>query len=147
MGGWDATTSPVTSAASCRRKRGPPGLAPRGEHAEDIAQSLADVLQVGSRTRRKGQRILLFVGLDFSPQVLACARDGESFFVEQLFDAQNAFDVLAAIHALASAALYRLELGKLGFPEAQDVSGQVAETGNFSDAEIEFFRNQHLGGC
>ncbi len=78
--------------------------------------------------------------------MLTRAGDGESFFVKQLLDAQHAFDVLAPIHALAGAALHRLELRELGFPETQHVGRQMAQTGNFSDAEIELFRNQNIGG-
>ena len=103
------------------------------------------MLQIGSRARRKGQRILLFVGLDLGPQVLTRTGDGKSFLVEQLLDAQNALDILAAIHALTRTALHRLELGKLSFPEAQNVGRQVAQARNFSNAEIELFRNQHIG--
>ena len=55
------------------------------------------------------------------------------------------FDVLTPIHALAGAALYRLELRKLGLPEAQHVGRQLAQAGNFSDTKIEFLRNQDIG--
>ena len=69
----------------------------------------------------EGQRGLLLVGLVLHSQVLAGAGDGETFLVKQFLDAQHAFDVLVAVHALAGAALDRLQVGELGFPEAQDV--------------------------
>src|SRR5438270_13037250 len=115
------------------------------EHGKNVPESLANVLQIGTGARGERQRILLFVDFDLRPQVLTCAGDGESLLVEQLLDAQNALDVLAAIHTLAGTALYRLELGELSFPKAQNVSRQVAQAGNFSNAEIELFRNQHIG--
>ena len=76
--------------------------------------------------------------------MLPRAGNGESLLVQQLLDPQYAFDVLTAIHALAGAALHRLELGKFGFPEAQHVGWQLAQPGNFSNAEVEFFRNQYI---
>jgi len=41
----------------------------------------------------------------------------ESLFVEELLDAQNTFHVASAVHALAGAAFYRLQLRELAFPE------------------------------
>src|SRR5882762_8466134 len=74
--------------------------------------------------------------------MLACARDGVSLFVKQALDAHHALDVALAIHALTGAALHGLELGKLGFPEAQDVGREAAEAGHFTDAEIQLLRDQ-----
>src|SRR5215472_7694101 len=73
--------------------------------------------------------------------MLARASDGESFFVEQLLDAQHVLDVFAAIHALSGIAFDRFQQGEFSFPEAQDVGGQAAELGDFADAEVELFRN------
>ena len=100
------------------------------------------MLQFGGGASGEGDGGLRFVGLDFGAQLLACAGDGESFFVKQLLDAENAFDVAAAIHALAGAAFDGLELGELCFPEAEHVGGQAAEGGDFADAEVEFVGDQ-----
>jgi hypothetical protein len=51
-----------------------------------------------------------------------------------------------AIHALAGAALDRLEMGKLGLPKAQNVGRQAAELGDLSDAKIKLIRDDHVGG-
>jgi hypothetical protein len=72
------------------------------------------------------------------------AIDGESLFVEQLLDAQHAFHIAAAVHALSGAAFYRLELGKFAFPEAQYIGRQPAQRGDFADAEIKFVGDEYF---
>src|SRR6185312_16322342 len=76
--------------------------------------------------------------------MLARPGNGESFFVKQFLNAQNAFNVLAAIHSLAGAALNRLELWELGLPKAQHIRRQMAKRGNFSDAKIKALGNFHF---
>src|SRR5436305_2621831 len=92
-----------------------------GEHGEYFAQPLVDVFEIGRGISGKWQRGLLLIRLDFGAQLLSRSRDSESFFVKQLLDAQHAFHILATIHALTGVALDRLELRKLGLPEAQHV--------------------------
>jgi hypothetical protein len=104
------------------------------------------MFDIGSGWRRKRQGRLRFVGFHFRPQVLARSGDREAFLVEKLFDMQNVLDVFAAVHALSGAALYRLELGKFGFPEAQNVRRQMTETGNFTDTKIKFVGDQYVTG-
>jgi len=53
--------------------------------------------------------------------MLARAGNGESFLVEKFFYAQHIFHIFVAIHALSGAAFHRFELGKLSFPETQDM--------------------------
>src|SRR5438270_9824748 len=83
-----------------------------------------------------------FVRFDFCAQMLACAGDGESLIIEQLFDAQNVFDVALAVHTLAGAALDWLQLWEFRFPEPQHVGGQVAQRCHFADAKIKFVRDE-----
>ena len=77
---------------------------------------------------------------------LARAGNGVALVVEQALDAQRHFDVAAAVETLAGAALVGLELGKLALPEAQDVGWNVAEFGDFADAEVELVRDVRPGG-
>ena len=112
------------------------------EDVQNFVQALADVLQFGGGVHGKRNGRLSLVGFDFRAQLLTGAGDGESFFVEQLLDVQDALDVASSIHALAGAAFDWFELGEFGFPEAEHVGGQAAEGGDFADAEIEFVGDQ-----
>src|SRR5258708_10644878 len=94
--------------------------------------------------RRKWDGSLCLVGLRFRTKLLARARDGDSLFVKQLLDAYDAFHIAPAIHALPGAALYWLQLRKLGLPKAQHIGGQLAQGGYFSDAEIELVGDEDL---
>lgn len=68
---------------------------------------------------------------------LAGAGDGESLLVQEALDLEDKFDVAAAVKALAGAALVGLELGELGFPEAEDVGLDGANAGDVADFEVE----------
>lgn len=105
---------------------------------------MSKALQLIGRVAGKWQRRLVFFHFEIGPQLLAGAGDGETFFIQELFDLKNGFDILATVHALAGAALDRLELRKLSFPEAKHVGGQVAEVRNFADAEVELVWNYDL---
>ena len=120
-------TLPTLHQLSCASRR---------KHGENLAQALADVLYLGSGVRRERDCGLCFVGLSVCAQLLAGAGAGESLLVELLLDAQDAFDVALAVHALTRAALHRLELRELGFPETQDIGRQTAQGGYFADAEV-----------
>src|SRR5437899_4709721 len=111
---------------------------PCRKHGENLAQSLADVLQI--RTRSGGERKwrLLLIAFTLRLQELTGARNGETFLIKKLLNSQNILNVLAAIHPLPSAAFHGLELGELGFPKAQHVGGQVTEASHFADTEISF---------
>ena len=78
--------------------------------------------------------------------MLASARNGVSLFIEQLLDAHDVLDIPAPVHALARAALHRLQLREFRFPETQDIGGKTAESGNLADSEIELLRNLDLAG-
>ena len=77
---------------------------------------------------------------------LAGAGDGVSLVVEKALDSQGHFNVAAAVEALAGAAFVRLELRKLALPEAENVGRDVAEPGDFADAEVELVRDVGPGG-
>src|ERR1035437_8858334 len=85
-------------------------------------------------------------GFEFILEMLACPGYGEALVVEQLLDAQHIFHVTLTIHSLSGAALDRLELRELGFPEAQDVCRETAKAGYFTDAEVELVRDDRIGG-
>jgi hypothetical protein len=112
-----------------------------GKKRQNVAQSLADRTKIRDRMHWEWQRGLLLVTLAFTAQMLPRSRDRESLFVEKLLDAQDAFDILAAIHALAGAALDGLELGKFRLPKTQNVSRKLAEFGHFANAKIQLLRD------
>ena len=59
--------------------------------------------------------------------------DGIAFAIEQAADSPQQFDVVGAIIAATTAALHRLDLGKPGFPEPQDMLWQVEFLGHLTD--------------
>src|ERR1035438_4003354 len=85
-------------------------------------------------------------GFEFILEMLAGPGDGEALVVEQLLDAQHILHVTLTIHSLPSAALDRLELRELRFPEAQHVSRETAKAGDFTDTEVELVRDDRIGG-
>src|SRR5690242_2567788 len=74
----------------------------RREQREDILQALPDTPQLrrGNR-RRERQYVLRTLILDLVLEPFARARNGEALVVKQLLDAQHAFDVPLAVHALS----------------------------------------------
>src|SRR2546427_13167554 len=119
---------------------------PCRKHGEKLAQSLADVLQI--RTRSGGERKwrLLLIAFTLRLQELTGARNGETFLINKLRNSQNILNVLAAIHPLPSAAFHGLELGELGFPKTQHVSWKVTEASHFADTEIKLLRDYNFRG-
>jgi len=91
------------------------------------------------------ERELRFLLLELGLEDLPCSGNGVALVVEQAFDAQCHFDISTAIETLAGTAFVRLELGKLAFPEAQDVGGNVAEFGDVADAKVKLVRNVRPG--
>lgn len=92
----------------------------------------------------EGELGLLVMQLGFED--LAGAGDGVTLFVEERLDAENHFDVAAAVEALTGAAFVRFELREFALPETEDVGWKVAEFGDFADAEVEFVRDFRPGG-
>ena len=104
------------------------------------------MLQLGGGASGEGNGGLRFIGFDFGAKLLAGAGDGESFFVEQLLDAEDALDVAAPIHSLTGAAFDRLELREFRFPEAKHVGRETAQGGDLADAEVELVGDQDFVG-
>ena len=70
--------------------------------------------------------------------------NGETFFIKKLANLKYIAHVAPPVHALSGAALDRLQLGELGFPEAQHVRRQMAEASDLADAEIEFVGDDNV---
>ena len=98
---------------------------------------------ISCRAFGEWKSLLRFAALSFDAKLLARTGDGESFIVQKLFNAYHIFNVAAAIHSLAGAALARLELWELGLPEPKDVCRQAAQARHFTNAEIEFIRHKY----
>jgi|SRR3954453_20077578 hypothetical protein len=69
---------------------------------------------------------------------------GETFFIKKLANLKYIAHVAPPVHTLSGAALDRLQLGELGFPEAQHVRRQMAEASDLPDAEIEFVGDHNV---
>ncbi len=102
---------------------------------------MPDVGHLGWPVTRKWKWMLTLVVCGFGPKVLARTCNGEALVVQKFLDTQKDFNVLTPVHPLPCAALDRLQLRKFGLPEAQDVSRQAAEAGNFADAEVKLVGN------
>ena len=116
-----------------------------GEQRVEVAElflELAHLLGVncwGGAFDGEGELRLLLAEFPFDD--LTGAGDGVALVVEEGLDVEGGFYVAAAIQTLAGAAFVGLELGELALPEAEDVGGNVAEFGDFSDAEVELVRD------
>lgn len=115
-----------------------------GEDPQNLLQATANVREIGSPARRKGQRSLALVDVRFTSKMLPRARDGESIFIEKLLDLQNTLHVTTAIHALARAAFRRFQLRKLSFPKPKYVGRQMTKSRHFADAEVKLVRDQNF---
>jgi hypothetical protein len=76
---------------------------------------------------------------------LAGSGDGVALVVEEGLDAEDHFDVATTVEALAGAAFVGLELREFALPEAKNVGGEIAEFGDFADAEVELIRDFRPG--
>ena len=93
----------------------------------------------GGVVNGEGQlRLFLF---QLSLEDLTRAGDGVALAVEKALDAECHLDIAATIETLAGAAFVGFELRELALPEAQDVGRDVAEFGDFADAEVKFVRD------
>src|SRR6516162_2025226 len=111
---------------------------------QDLLQFVAEVPQFRCRFSREGKGGLFLFGLAVVFQLGTRTRDREAILVEQLLDANDVLHISPAVHPLTRAAFHRLELRKLCFPKPKDVSGQATEACDFSDAEVEFVRDNDL---
>jgi len=121
-----------------------------GEHGVEVAKlflKLAKLAAVGDGccvVCDEGELRLFVSELGFED--LPGAGDSVALIVEKAFDAEGHLDVAAAIETLAGAAFVRFKLGKLAFPETKDIGRDVAEFGDFADAEVELVRDVGPGG-
>ena len=83
----------------------------------------------------------VFASAQLGFESLAGARNGVALIVKESLDAEGHFDVATAKEPLTGASFVRPELGKLAFPEAQNVRRDFAKLCDFADAEVEFVRN------
>jgi len=120
-------------------------LAACGKNVQDLLQFVPQVRHVHGRSPRKRKRGLTLIGLALFAQLHARSRDREAVFVEQSLDPHHRLHIALAVHALAGAAFYGLELREFSFPEPEYVGGQTAQAGDFADPEIELVRNNDFG--
>ena len=77
----------------------------------------------------------------FGLQGLARAFDGVALFVQQVLNAEEQLDILAAVEAVAGAGLLRRQDGKLRLPVAQDVGLDAEQFAHLADFEVQLIRN------
>jgi hypothetical protein len=129
----------------------------RGEHFVEVAEFDAEFLEAdfdlggfldGFAAADGDELGLRFaaVFLDFLGELLACSGDGVALAMDELFNAEDELDIFAPVEALAGSAFGGAELRELFFPETQDIGFYAAESSGFSDAEVEFVRNDGDGG-
>lgn len=120
-----------------------------GEQSVEVAKvflQFAELAGIGTRgdvVDGEGKLRLFLFQLRFED--LARAGDGVALAVEEALDAEGHLDVAAAIETLAGAAFVRFELRKLALPEAQDIGRDIAEPGDFADAEVKLVRDVRSG--
>jgi len=95
----------------------------------------------GGRSVVDGERELRLFVSQLAFEDLTGAGNGVALVVEEALDAERHLDVATAIETLAGAAFVGFELGELALPEAQNVGRDLAELGDFTDAEVELVRD------
>src|SRR5947208_13908926 len=86
------------------------------KHGENLAQSLADVLQIRTRTGGERKWRLLLIAFTLRLQELTGARNGETLLIKKLLNSQNILNALAAIDPLPSSTCNGLKRGVTGCP-------------------------------
>lgn len=112
---------------------------------QQVSHLLLELTKLLDRIRRPLnlylERELRGLLLLFRLDRLSRARDRISLVVKQRFDVQDRLHIAAAVQPLAGAPFVGLQLRELTLPEAQNVSWNVAEPGNLSNAEVQLVRN------
>jgi hypothetical protein len=115
------------------------------EQGVEIAKLFLDLAQLlgvdRGRTVFDGEWKLRFLLAELAFDNLTCSGDSVALVVKEGLDVKGSLYIAAAIEALASAAFVGLELRELALPETEDVGGNVAEFGDFADAEVELVRD------
>jgi hypothetical protein len=93
----------------------------------------------GGVVNREGE--LRFFVLQLRLEHLPGAGNGVTLAVKEGFDPQRHLNISTAIETLPGAALVRFQLRKFALPKTQDVGWNVAESGDFTDAEVELVRD------
>ncbi len=117
----------------------------RGEQCGDLTEFGADAADSGDYGfgRRRGLGSGFgFAGLGLGASAndlksLTGPGDGVALAVDETLDFDGEFDFAAAVEALAGSTLVGLELGELGFPEAENVGLDAADAGHVTDFEVE----------
>jgi hypothetical protein len=95
---------------------------------------------------RSGTAMSLFaMMLDNLGERLTGSGDGVSLGVDEAFDFEEHFNVTAAVKTLAGSALVGLQLGKLRFPKAEDVSLEVKDARDIANFEVKAVRDGWSG--
>ena len=80
-------------------------------------------------------------------QCLTRAGERVALIVDQILDLQNKLNIFAAIEALSGAAFFRVELGKLCLPKAQDIGFDTADTRHIANLEVKAVGDQGRNWC
>jgi hypothetical protein len=136
---WSARVARCANGVDCRAGGG------FGEKGVEIAKIFLEFAKVASIDAWgcvvDGEGELGFLLLQLGFEHLPRAGNGVALVVEEALDAQSHFNIATAIETLAGASLVGFELRELALPEPQDVGGNVAESGDFADAEVELVRD------
>ena len=100
------------------------------EDLEDLLEFLLNLAQ--DIAFGDGGLIALFDGLEPCSGALY----GKPFFVEELLDRPEGFDIFTLVHALARVCPLWLEGGKLRFPVAEHVGFHANDAAHLADPEI-----------
>ena len=146
-------TRPAAGLSGSRRGQQACNLPQFGAGAADGGGNVIQALGGGGsgREQQAGLGIALRGGLrtgaaavDPIGENLASAGQGVTLGVDQALDFEGQFNVATAVKTLAGTALVGLELGKLRFPEAQDVGFDTAEACDIANLEVETVRDRGL---
>lgn len=102
--------------------------------------------RAGARSIRDAERKLRFFVVKLGFKDLTRSGNCVPFVIKKALDAENHLHVAAAIEPLASTPFMGLESGELALPEAENIGGQIAELGDFTDTEVELVRDLGPGG-
>jgi hypothetical protein len=136
---WSGRVARCANGVNCPANG---GFGEKGVEIAKIFLELAKLPNIGAwGSVVDGESELGFLLLQLGLEDLPRSGNGVALVVEEALDAQSHFHIATAIETLSGAALMRFELRKLALPETQDIGGNVAEPGDFADAEVELVRD------
>jgi hypothetical protein len=136
-----ARSARVARSANSVDCRADGGLREKGVEIAEIFLEFAKLAGVEVRGAVVDECELGFFLLQLGLEDLPRAGNGIALVIEEAFDAQSHFNIAAAIETLPGAPFVGFELRKLALPEPQDLGWNVAESGDFTDAEVELVRD------